>query len=1354
MGAKHRAIGPPVHEAEAAGIRALVQALPSSCFVYTNVELATGRAGQTFEHDAVVVAPHAVFTVELKSWGGRIQGNRDRWTLADGALRQSPIPTIQAKARVLKGRLRARDWELDRVWVQGLVFLTAADADPRISPDYEELVVTRRDVGQAIMDPAWLRHPPALHRRQIQHVLSVLEDGSPRRSDDRAGDYKRLSQLAAEDRPYDLWLAENTVDGARRVLHVYRADGQDQGTRDRRRNLALREATLHNRVLGAPCVLRYFGCQTTREDPERILLVFEDTTPFSPLSSWVQEHRPSVEARLRLAREVARGLAWVHDKDLVHRRLSPECILASGPEPEQVRITGFELARDLRGSAPTLAGSALKRLDTLYAAPELLRRKEAKAAADLFSLGVVLFELLAGRRLFTSVDQLLRPFELPALEVHASVSTLVSELLRPEPELRLASAAELVQRLDACLARYEVAPEAELAEGHTVADQYVLEGRLGRGATSETWLARDTQTDDRRVLKIAEGRHAALLRRESHVLGQVSHERVVRSYDLRTGEPTLLVLEWVDGVTATMWAAAGDPLGPAAFLDVARDLLGALRAVHEAGWLHRDVKPDNVMLVEPGPRATLLDLGLARPLGDEDELAVGTVRYKDPLVYAEGRWTPASDQYALCLVLYEILTGLHPFGSATPDSGNPPVLDPGAFPESWPEPQAQAVATLLAGALALDRQERPSSLGAPQEALEAALEERQEPLVVPPRPAVLSELEGDASVERLAVPVRVHGALSRLGIERVDQLGHIDLEAAKRLSNVGAKTLRLLGELVEEARVRFGGVEPPPVAPVEPFFPTLLGDDRPLSELGRALTRGIREGLHERGIYTVGELAEVPAATLLGIPSMGPSKVERLRAALSRMVEGAPCPERLSGYEAALVREVGEASRAALAVVIGLDDGEARSQGGAAERLGVSRQRVAQAVELAPLRRAGSVGSCLCRTLSEFAPPPGFARVDTLAESVATLLEAEAGAARGWTRLGALLLDADARASHAVGREIVAVAPWTVAAVEGLVSEVERLAGQRTWPAESLATTLWDGLDGEVQRLLVRRGAGSEALLAAVLELADARRTADSVHVSPVTLEVALPLAREELPPRGGLVELRAALEEAVGPLVDGSLEDALLAAGWQREGSAWLDPRRVETAHEAAEVQLDGDVPRQAVANDVPPVVRDLAASRERGGVRVVALEPAVHHRLSRQLADWLVDAVGAEHVAVVHVDRVLVEALRAAGFWPLVTPTEGQEEPDWSWARRELEQALDEAMVDARRGRVTVLAEPSLLGPLGLMPWLSGFYERARGGRHGLVVLAMPGGVYDNRVRLNQTWNLPYTPDMAAVYLEEGAR
>ena len=122
---------------------------------------------------------------------------------------------------------------------------------------------------------------------------------------------------------------------------------------------------------------------------------------------------------------------------------------------------------------------------------------------------------------------------------------------------------------------------------------------------------------------------------------------------------------------------------------------------------------------------------------------------------------------------------------------------------------------------------------------------------------------------------------------------------------------------------------------------------------------------------------------------------------------------------------------------------------------------------------------------------------------------------------------------------------------------------------------------------------------------------------------------------------------------------------------------------------------------------------------------------------------------------DRIVLQALKDSEMWAYVPYQEQAQagRQDWSWAHAPIEAALEAELGSMDRNTVTVLADPALLGTLGLMHWLSGFYERARGGRFGLIVLALPGGVHDNRVRLNERYNLPYTPDMAAVYLDEVA-
>ncbi|MBK9367058.1 MAG: NERD domain-containing protein, partial [Deltaproteobacteria bacterium] len=144
--------GKPVHEAERRGLEALIRALPEDYTVFTNIDLPGNRPGQSYEHDAVVVAPHAVFTVELKSWGGRIVGNRDRWTLQDGFVVPSPIPLALHKARVLKGQLKAKRVDLGPVWLQPVVFLTPSDAHAHISEDFADYVVTPSELKQTFTD--------------------------------------------------------------------------------------------------------------------------------------------------------------------------------------------------------------------------------------------------------------------------------------------------------------------------------------------------------------------------------------------------------------------------------------------------------------------------------------------------------------------------------------------------------------------------------------------------------------------------------------------------------------------------------------------------------------------------------------------------------------------------------------------------------------------------------------------------------------------------------------------------------------------------------------------------------------------------------------------------------------------------------------------------------------------------------------------------------------------------------------------------------------------------------------------------------------------------------------------------
>jgi len=133
--------------------------------------------------------------------------------------------------------------------------------------------------------------------------------------------------------------------------------------------------------------------------------------------------------------------------------------------------------------------------------------------------------------------------------------------------------------------------------------------------------------------------------------------------------------------------------------------------------------------------------------------------------------------------------------------------------------------------------------------------------------------------------------------------------------------------------------------------------------------------------------------------------------------------------------------------------------------------------------------------------------------------------------------------------------------------------------------------------------------------------------------------------------------------------------------------------------------------AGRLPAVIEALASQVDRGGFRVVALAPTEHHKLGRRLAGWLGEQVGADRVHFVAVDRLVIDAMKGADLWKFVPFLEVRADADWRMFHAELSAALDAAVGSARPGSITVLGQPSLLGPLGLMGWLYGFYERARG-------------------------------------------
>ncbi len=209
-------------------------------------------------------------------------------------------------------------------------------------------------------------------------------------------------------------------------------------------------------------------------------------------------------------------------------------------------------------------------------------------------------------------------------------------------------------------------------EGQTRVEQrYVLEQLLGRGGMGHVYLAHDEVLRRHVALKVIapewvdDRKFRDAFAREARALAALRHDHVVRIYDaVARPECTYLTMERVPGrLLSTLMEqhlAHGATLPPFRALTILQQIAGGLAAVHAAGIVHRDVKPENVIIEEGSGRPVLIDFGIASKYRVEEEPA-GTPAYLAPEVIFGGPADPTADVYSLGCMAFELLTGRLPF---------------------------------------------------------------------------------------------------------------------------------------------------------------------------------------------------------------------------------------------------------------------------------------------------------------------------------------------------------------------------------------------------------------------------------------------------------------------------------------------------------------------------------------------------------------------------------------------------------------------------------------------------------------------------------------------------------------------
>lgn len=210
-------------------------------------------------------------------------------------------------------------------------------------------------------------------------------------------------------------------------------------------------------------------------------------------------------------------------------------------------------------------------------------------------------------------------------------------------------------------------------EPMVLANRYRLERRLGQGGMSEVWLATDIALDRRVAVKWLKPTLATDMvvaerfRREAIAVARLNHPNIVAVHDAFEHDGRqAVVMQLVDGKSLRQLLDVQTRLSPELTIHIGSCVAAALDSAHRAGFVHRDVKPGNIMITADG-RVMLTDFGIAKGLDSADDdltsdnVMMGTAKYLSPEQVRGKRLDGRADLYSLGLVLYECLAGRVPF---------------------------------------------------------------------------------------------------------------------------------------------------------------------------------------------------------------------------------------------------------------------------------------------------------------------------------------------------------------------------------------------------------------------------------------------------------------------------------------------------------------------------------------------------------------------------------------------------------------------------------------------------------------------------------------------------------------------
>lgn len=701
-------VGQPVNDAERSAIAYLRDRLPDNYILLHNFEIE--RHGERFEIDIALLTPHALYLIDVKGTRGTIDVYGNKWYPEGRAPYPSPLGKLRGHARTVKGLVTQANpgrHELDGIYVEAAILLTAPDAHLNDSAGLDEKqVVKLKDAERYFKDAT--RIPSRFSKSILQQqglILHALKVVKPASAVQRFGHWEVKERLGAAQ-AYAEFRAENSFAGGTARLRVYQADPyQSETVRKAQVNRIANAYRALSKLPPHPNIVAARDFFPADDDKSFILIL--DDAPGQALT--VHMVRPqlalTLDQKWRVSKDLLAAMAHAHQHGVIHRNLTPSAILIG--QDGTTRITDFDFAKPSEDRTLTIAADIVDLVERAYVAPEAFRDPgAATTASDIFSVGVIIYELFTGERPFagdpTTVwdregeflnkPSTLRPELNVAFDAWLQGLCAFDEAKRPPAPVALAALNALLQSA-AGLAEIpspepvdavdDKADYLNLAAGYRLTHKFIVEKKLGRGSFGVVYKVIDTLGDVARTVKlIVSDRHSTLdrLKKEYRHLVQIpEHPHVVRVLDadvIPGRDIPFLVFEYVEG------SDVGDMiqerlLSPEDALELGKQVIEGLVHLHVHGFHHCDIKPRNLLWTQKG--AKIIDFNVSVRADDKESRGGGSRRYLppdfDPEVIPYNGERADRDLYALGLTLYEALTSRYPWDTTEPPI-NKPAPDP------------------------------------------------------------------------------------------------------------------------------------------------------------------------------------------------------------------------------------------------------------------------------------------------------------------------------------------------------------------------------------------------------------------------------------------------------------------------------------------------------------------------------------------------------------------------------------------------------------------------------------------------------------------------------------------------------